>query len=160
MGEIQSVDLRIVSLLSAHGRMSNASLAARLGIAASTCHGRLVALTRNGVIRGFHADVDPAKVGRTVQAMIAVRLNNDARGRLAPFARYLADLPDVLNVYFLAGADDFCVHLATRDTDALRDFVLQHLSARPEVASTVTNLVFSHLRGGHPLVNNLEPGGG
>ena len=98
MGEMQPVDLRIVALLSTQGRMSNATLASRLGIAASTCHGRLVALTRNGVIRGFHADIDPNKVGRSVQAMIAVRLNNDARGRLAPFARYLADLPDVLNV--------------------------------------------------------------
>ena len=159
MREIPAVDLRLVSLLSENGRMSNASLAARLGIAASTCHGRLLALTRTGVIRGFHADVDPARVGRSVQAMIAVRLSNDARGRLAAFARYLAELPDVLNVYFLGGADDFQVHLATRDPSSLRDFVLRHLSDRPEVASTTTNLVFSHLRGRHPLVGALDDSG-
>jgi DNA-binding Lrp family transcriptional regulator len=147
MAELSRVDQEIVALLREDARMSNASIAARVGIAPSTCHGRMLALRRQGIIRGFHADVDTAKLGRPLQAMIAVRLNANARSRLAPFAHRVAQLPEVLNVYFLAGADDFQIHIATRDTTALRDFVLVHLSERPEVASTVTNLIFDHLRG-------------
>jgi DNA-binding Lrp family transcriptional regulator len=54
--------------------------------------------------------------------------------------------PEVLDVYFSAGADDYLLHVAMRDTGALRDFVLDHLSARPEVAATETILIFEHIR--------------
>jgi DNA-binding Lrp family transcriptional regulator len=71
-----------------------------------------------------------------------------SRQSLAPFARSIADRPEVLDVYFLAGADDFLLHVAVRDTAELRAFVVDQLSDRPEVASTETSLVFDHLRGG------------
>ena len=151
MDELSQVDREILALLSQDARMSNASLAARVGIAPSTCHGRLMSLIKRNVIRGFYADVDRAKLGRPLQAMIAVRIHPDARSRLAVFAQRVAALPEVLNVYFLAGADDFQIHVATRDPTTLRDFVLVELSQRPEVASTVTNLIFDHVRGGHRL---------
>jgi len=56
-------------------------------------------------------------------------------------------LPEVLNVYFLAGADDFLLQVATADSDELREFVVHHLSESSDVAMTETNLVFEHLRG-------------
>ncbi len=56
-------------------------------------------------------------------------------------------MPEVLNVFFLAGADDFHVHVAARDPDDLRAFVVDHLSSAPEVALTETNLIFEHKRG-------------
>ena len=72
------------------------------------------ALRERGVIRGYHADVDPAALGRPIQAMIAVRLQSHARGHIPDFWRKVAELPEVLNVFFLAGADDFLVHIAAR----------------------------------------------
>ena len=56
-------------------------------------------------------------------------------------------MPEVLNVYFLAGRDDFHVHVAAQDPDDLRAFVVDHLSSAPEVALTETNLIFEHKRG-------------
>lgn len=100
------------------------------------------------MIRGYHADVDPAALGRPLQAMIAVRLQSGARGHLSGFAEKMAALPEVLNVFFLGGADDFLVHVATEGSESLRDFVVDHLSSDPDVALTETNLVFDHLHGG------------
>ena len=102
------------------------------------------ALVDRGVIRGFHADVDPSAVGLGIQVLIAVRLQADARANIGSFARDIARLPGVMNVFFLGGADDFMIHAAAADTDALRDFVAEHLSRRPDVANTVTNLIFEH----------------
>ena len=79
--------------------------------------------------------------------MIAVRLRGDARGAINEFSDRLAGMTEVLNVYFLAGADDFHVHVAARDPDDLRAFVVNHLSSAPEVALTETNLIFEHKRG-------------
>ncbi len=128
--------------------MPNNALAQRAGIAASTCLGRVRALRESGVIRGYHADVDPAALGRPIQAMIAVRLQSHARGHIPDFMARIAELPEVLNVFFLAGADDFHVHIAARSTENLRDFVVVNLSGNPDVALTETNLIFEHIRAG------------
>lgn len=150
--EPDEIDLRILRVLAADARIPNNALAARVGIAPSTCLGRVRALRESGVIRGYHADVDPASLGRPLQAMIAVRLQAGARGRMVDFVDRMRRLPEVMDVYFLAGADDFLVHVATADGAGLRDFVVDQLSAHPEVGLTETNLIFDHVRGAGPAV--------
>ncbi|WP_282782913.1 MULTISPECIES: Lrp/AsnC family transcriptional regulator [unclassified Nocardia] len=143
---IDAIDRVLLDHLARDGRMTNNALAEAAGIAPSTCLGRVRSLVERGVIRGFHADIDPAALGRGLQAMIAVRLHGNSRKYLAEFGRQLAALPEVLNVYFIAGADDYLIHVATADTDGLRGFVLEHLSAHPAVSATETILIFEHLR--------------
>jgi DNA-binding Lrp family transcriptional regulator len=147
-GELDAVDRTILAELSADARIPNNALADRAGIAASTCLGRVRLLRERGVIRGFHADIDPAAIGRPIQAMIAVRMQSHARSHLREFAASVAELPEVLNVFFLAGADDFLVHVAARNTENLRTFVVVNLSGNPDVALTETNLIFEHIRAG------------
>lgn len=147
MSELDPIDAAIVRELVADARIANNVLAAKVGIAPSTCHGRVRALFERGVIRGVHADVDQAKVGRPLQAMISVRLRPESRAGLQAFAHTMAALPEVLNVYFLAGADDFLLQVATPGSEELREFVVHHLSGRRDVAMTETNLIFEHLRG-------------
>jgi DNA-binding Lrp family transcriptional regulator len=142
------VDQRLLRVLAADARIPNNALAERAGIAPSTCLGRVRALRESGAIRGFHADVDPAAVGRPIQAMIAVRLQSHARGHIPSFMARIAELPEVLQVYFLGGANDFLVHIAATSTENLRDFVVVNLSGNPDVALTETNLIFEHVRAG------------
>jgi DNA-binding Lrp family transcriptional regulator len=148
---LDAVDRAILSALAADARIANNALADQVGIAASTCLGRVRSLRERGVIRGFHADIDPAAVGRPIQAMIAVRMQSHARSHIAEFAAVVSELPEVLNVFFLAGADDFLVHVAARSTENLRDFVVVNLSGNPDVALTETNLIFEHIRAGAPF---------
>jgi DNA-binding Lrp family transcriptional regulator len=142
------IDRRLLRELVADARIPNNALAERVGIAPSTCLGRVRALRESGVIRGYHADVDPAALGRPIQAMISVRLQSHARGHIPDFMAKIAQLPEVLNVFFLGGADDFHVHIAAKSTDNLRDFVVVNLSGDPDVALTETNLIFDHIRAG------------
>ena len=72
-------------LLHADARMSNSALADAVGIAPSTCHGRVRRLQDLGVIRGFYADIDPAAIGLSLQAMISVSLQSNARGKIRNF---------------------------------------------------------------------------
>ena len=143
---LDDVDRAILHELAVDARVPNNALAERVGIAPSTCLMRVRALRERGVIRGFHADIDPASVGRAIQAMIAVRMQSHARSHIAEFASSVSLLPEVLNVFFLAGADDFLLHVAARDTENLRNFVVVNLSGNPDVALTETNLIFEHTR--------------
>jgi DNA-binding Lrp family transcriptional regulator len=145
---VDDVDRRILAQLAADARIPNNALAEAVGIAPSTCLGRVRALRDSGVIRGYHADIDPAALGRPIQAMIAVRLQAHARGHMTEFVAKVTELPEVLNVFFLGGADDFLVHIAATGTENLRDFVVVNLSGNPDVALTETNLIFEHVRAG------------
>jgi len=142
---LDEVDRRIVLELARDARLPNNVLAERAGVAASTCLGRVRALRERGVIRGYHADVDQAALGRSLQAMIAVRLQSTARGHIRAFVAEVARLPWVLNVYFLGGKDDFLLHVAAASSEDLRDFV-ETLSLNADVAYTETSLIFEHVR--------------
>lgn len=91
--DLDDVDRRILALLNADARMPNSALAEAVGIAPSTCHGRVRRLQDIGVIRGFHADIDPAAIGLPLQAMISVSLQAGARGKSAPSSNRSADGP-------------------------------------------------------------------
>ncbi|MGK2879908.1 MAG: Lrp/AsnC family transcriptional regulator [Mycobacterium sp.] len=149
--DLDDVDRRILLALHADARMSNSALADEVGIAASTCHGRVRRLQDLGVIRGFYTDIDPAAVGLALQAMISVSLQSNARGRIRHFIADIRRKPQVMDVYFLAGNDDFILHVAARDVDDLRAFVVENLNADADVAGTQTSLIFEHLRGAAPI---------
>lgn len=143
---LDDTDRALLRALVDDARVSNKELAATVGIAQSTCLARVRALREAGVIRGYHADVDPEALGYDLQAIIAIRLQPHARGAMAQFTAELSRRPEVLEVYFVAGADDFLVHVATTSTDALRRFVADALNRNPAIAGTETYLIFEHTR--------------
>ncbi len=149
--ELDDVDRRILTTLHGDARMSNNALADAVGIAPSTCHGRVRRLQDLGVIRGFYTDIDPAAIGLSLQAMISVSLQAGARGKIRSFIAQIRSKPQVMDVYFLAGSDDFLLHVAARDTEDLRSFVVENLNSDHDVAGTQTSLIFEHLRGASPL---------
>jgi DNA-binding Lrp family transcriptional regulator len=151
--DLDPVDRAILEALSEDARMPNSRLAERLGIAPSTCLARVRALRRSGVLRGFHADIDLAAVGRPLQAMIAVRLTVHAREQIDAFSRAVHALPGVLSVFHLAGANDYLVWVAAADAQDLREFVVDHLATHPSVAHAETSLIYEHRRGPGPWRN-------
>ncbi|MBN9108511.1 MAG: Lrp/AsnC family transcriptional regulator [Pseudonocardia sp.] len=142
---LDDIDRTLLRALERDARIPNNALAELAGIAPSTCLTRVRALRERGVIRGYHADVDPAAVGHPLQAMISVRLQSDARSNLAAFVEQVGRLPEVRDVYFLAGDDDYMLRVATADSSALRDFVMT-LNTHPDIAGTRTSLIFEHVR--------------
>lgn len=144
VGGLDDIDRAIIALLREDGRMSNASLATSTGIAPSTCLARVRSLRERGIITGFSAQIDRRALGMALQALIGVRIRAGARHQMADFMAELSAVPDVVQVFFLGGDEDFLVHVAVRDSDHVRDFVLENLSAHPAVAGTRTSLVLDH----------------
>ena len=146
--ELDEIDHELLRLLSTNARMTNTDLAEAAGIAASTCITRVRALVSRRVITGFNANINPAAIGLSSQVLISVTLRAGARSHLADFMSEMRTLPEVIQVFFLGGAEDFIVHLAVRDNDHVREFVLENLSSNATVASTRTNMVFEHFHKG------------
>jgi DNA-binding Lrp family transcriptional regulator len=148
---LDDLDIAILEALIEDARLPNSHLAERLGIAPSTCLARVRALRRSGVLRGFHAEVDLAALGRPLQAMIAVRLTVHAREQIEAFTRAVRELPGVLSVFHVAGVNDYLVWVAAADAQDLREFVVDHLATHPAVAHAETSLIYEHRRGPGPL---------
>jgi DNA-binding Lrp family transcriptional regulator len=155
-GRLDDVDRSILAALEHEGRLTNAALAARVGIAESTCIARVRALRESGAITGFAAHIDPAAVGRPLQAVIYVRLGSHNRVHVADFHRTVRTIPGVLTAFHVAGADDYVLHVAVASPEALRDLVLEHVTVSPAVRHTETHLVFEVIPG-PGLVEAPEP---
>ncbi|WP_082538166.1 Lrp/AsnC family transcriptional regulator [Angustibacter sp. Root456] len=145
--DLDPVDLAILRELQADGRTSNAQLASRAGVAPSTALARTRALRERGVVRGVHADIDPARVGRPLQVLIAVRLHGHTHAHVDAFRALAPTLPGVVQVFHVAGQDDYLIHVAATSADAVRALILDRITSHPAVRATQTHLVFEHLRG-------------
>jgi DNA-binding Lrp family transcriptional regulator len=152
---LDDVDRALVRALLRDGRTPNVALAREAGIAESTCVARVRSLRERGIVTGVTADVDLVRLGLPVQAMVAIRFSGHARADVDALAAEVTELPGVVATWNISGADDFLVHVAAASPDALRDFVLDHLTGRPGVVHAETSLVFHGYRG-----RNLLPGDG
>ncbi|MBL8988447.1 MAG: Lrp/AsnC family transcriptional regulator [Gemmatimonadetes bacterium] len=145
MTTIDRTDAAILGALQKNARVSNKELAEGLGLAPSSTWERVKRLNQEGVLAGFHARLAPAAVGIRLQALVAVRIGRHSLELLERFRAEVLALEEVVALYHLAGADDFLVHVAVRDADHLRAFLLAAFTTRAEVAHLETHLVFEHV---------------
>ena len=144
--EFDRADQLLLQALQEDARSSYKELAARTGLAPSSCLARVRSLRARGVISGFRAELDLRQLGRTLEALIAIRLRAPARALQEPFERSLLALPETLALFSLAGPDDYLLHVALAEPEQLRAFVRDRLSGRSEIAQLQTSLVYAHRR--------------
>ncbi|WP_309071481.1 Lrp/AsnC family transcriptional regulator [Arthrobacter sp.] len=149
---LDPVDRRIVQELLADARITNAQLAEKVGVAPSTALLRTRQLTERGVISGYHAELNLAAIGRSVQALISVQLKGHNREEIDRFTSRVPALPEVVATFHVSGSVDYLIHLAVPDTESLRDWVLDYLTTDPVVGHTETTLVFNRMDGNAGLL--------
>ncbi|MDF2178522.1 Lrp/AsnC family transcriptional regulator [Aliiglaciecola sp. CAU 1673] len=140
---LDSTDLAILELLYTDARITNKELAAKVGLAPSSCLERVKRLQQEAVIQGTRLQLDMRALGGHLQALISVRLSNHNRETVDNFAAALQPLPEVINLLHMGGENDFLVHVTLTDTAHLRDFVFNAITARPEVHHVETALVYN-----------------
>lgn len=153
MANLDTIDRRLLAELQDDGRMTNVELAHRVGLTAPPCLRRVRALEELGVIRGYHADLDPAKLGFSITVFAMVSLRSQAEGDLREFEAAMADLPEVREVHMLNGEIDFILKIVSEDLQRFQEFLTSKLTPAPNVASVKTSLTIrtSKNRPGVPL---------
>ena len=96
--------------------MTNVELARRAEISAPPCLRRVRRLEEAGVIRGYHADTDPAKLGWPIEFFAVVGLDSQKEAVLSAFERLVAKWPEVRECHMIRGGGDFLLRLVARDT--------------------------------------------
>jgi Lrp/AsnC family leucine-responsive transcriptional regulator len=144
MRTINETDTAITTILQENARTSNAEVARQVGLAPSAVFERIRKLEEKGVLRGFHADVDPHAAGLPLLAFIFVRSNERAGGIAT--AEKLSRIPEVLEVHHIAGEDCFLVKLRAADTEALGRLLRERIGSLPSVTSTRTTIVLETVK--------------
>lgn len=144
MSELDERDRGILDALRANARLSNKQIAARVGIAESTCSERLRRLEKQGILRGYRADLDLRQLGVGLEALVTVRLRRHSFDDVAAFHGHAQTLPEIRAIFHMTGRTDFVLHVAVQDTNHLRSFALGSITSRPEVARIETALIYEH----------------
>ncbi len=139
--KLDPIDRHILSELQADGRMTNVELARRVGISAPPCLRRVRTLEEQGYIRGYHADINPRKMGFEVQVFAMVGLQSQAEADLTKFENRCRAWPLVRECHMLNGEVDFILKCVAPDLSTFQSFLTEELTAAENVASVKTSLV-------------------
>lgn len=144
--QIDDTDRRLLRMLQADGRISNQELAHRCNLSASACSERVRRLRDHGVITGFSAQIDPAKVGRALLIFVEVVLDRTTGDVFEAFAAAARRAPDVLECHMVAGGFDYLIKARVKDMEAYRAFLGEVLVEMPGVRETRTYAVLEEIK--------------
>lgn len=144
--QLDQRDLRILDLLQRDCRISNADLAAAVGMSASALWRRVRALEEGGVIERYGATVSPARMGLGFEAIVHVRLRRHDPERIVEFIRAVEGRREVQECYATTGQADYHLRVLCPDLDAYNRFLEEFMFRQPAVDSAQTNVVLRTIR--------------
>lgn len=142
---MDEIDRSILAVLRRDGRISNADLAAQVGLSPSPCLRRVRRLEQSGVIRGYRAQVDPDVVGRSLRVFVGVRLARHGRPEVTAFERAVVRLPEVEFCHHVTGNFDYLLQVEVADLAGYEQFHAKRLSALPGVAAVTSYVTMKTL---------------
>lgn len=138
--DLDSIDKRILSVLQKKGRIQNLELAKEVGLSPSPCLRRVRLLEEAGVIKGYTALLDAAKIGMKLTVFARIWLSGQDVDTTDHFVREVVKLPEVVECHLMAGDCDFILRIVAADLDAYRKFQIEHLGRIKGVKSIKTEI--------------------
>jgi Lrp/AsnC family transcriptional regulator, leucine-responsive regulatory protein len=146
MTPLDRIDIKILRLLQAEGRLTNAEVATRVNLSAATCHRRTKRLFDEGHITGVRAEVAPAAVGLGALVMVGVVLDRSTPDSFAAFEGAVLALKEVLDCNLVAGDFDYLLKIRVQDMADFNKLHGQKLIALPGVRQTRTFFVMKEVK--------------
>ncbi len=143
---IDNIDKKILETLQENGRIKNSDLAKTINISPPPTAERVKKLEKNGYINKYVALVDPTKVGITCFTYVEVTLVRHGKDAVDRFMSSIVKLDQVMECHHITGGADFLLKIATRDIPTYEQFIIQTLTALPDVQHLKTLVVLSTLK--------------
>ena len=140
------IDRAILRELQASGRLSIVELATRVNLTKTPCAERVRKLEQAGVIRAYHAELDPPALGAAHVVLVQVQLRTTTATDLDAFNRAVREIPEIQSCYMIAGDFDYLLKVRTRDIDHYRRLLGESISRLPNVQQTHTYVVMETVK--------------
>lgn len=142
--DLDAFDHHIIDALRANGRLSNLELAARMPLSHSAISRRIKRLEESGVIRGYHARIDPVAAGEAVRVLASV--HRQPHVPAAEVAQALRDLPGVTSCWIVSGDCDVMIEITARDMAHFSSIMLDRVQNLPGVAATKSMFILTAVK--------------
>ena len=144
--DLDAIDRRILAELQADARISNAALAAAVGLSPSPCLRRVRALEAAGVIKGYTALLEAGAVGLPISVFVQVTLERQVEQALETFERAIRERPEVMECYLMTGDADYLLRVVVSDLAAYERFLKEHLTRVAGVASIKSSFALNQVK--------------
>lgn len=128
---MDDTDLKILAILQEDASLSVAEIAGRVNLSQTPCWRRIQRLERDGVIAGRVALLDPEAIGLGLSIFVEIETGDHSAAWLARFAETVAAMPEVMEVYRMAGDVDYLLRIAVPNMAAYDDFYRRLIAAVP-----------------------------
>ncbi len=146
MDRLDAIDCKIIAAVQNDGRITINDLAERVGLSPSPCARRLRILEEKGIIKGYTATIDQAKVGLPVSAFASIKLERQREEDLDRFAKAVARWPEVVDCYLMTGQRDYLMRIVVRDLQAYETFIKSKLTRLDGIASIETSFALDQVK--------------
>lgn len=152
---LDQTDFAIIKHLQNNARLSNKELSGLIGLAPSSCLSRVRNLLNRNVLKKFSVEIDRKAMGIDIQAMLTLTFTNHSKEKFSKLTEYLRNQPEVYALYHLSGVNDVLIHVMVKDTNHLRDFVMDKVTSQEEVDRCDTSLIYNEYRN-HTIPNYIK----
>ncbi|WP_268942687.1 Lrp/AsnC family transcriptional regulator [Paracoccus benzoatiresistens] len=144
--KLDAFDIALLSALQKDGSLTNAALAEVVNLSASQCSRRRAALEEAGVIEGYSARLNAAKLGYGLRAIIRVNLSIHGQTNEGDFARFVESHSQIRSAFSVSGDADYILDVRVRDLEAFADFMHRQLLPNPQVSQVRSEIVLKTLK--------------
>lgn len=141
MRQFDGFDRHILTTLQGEGRLSNADLADRIGLSTTPCLRRVKSLERDGIIRGYHADLDPCKIGLGLTVMVSIKISVHHEDQTSAIQDAFKALPEVVSCHLVSGEADYLLEVMVPDLSAYERFLVGKLLKFPTIQDVRSSFV-------------------
>ena len=155
---MDAADRKLLEALQEDSTRSLADLADLAALSSSACHRRVRALEQSGVIAGYGARLDPAKLGLSLVVSVEITLISQSSESMAAFEASVMNFDDILDCHLMSGAGDYLLRVAARDLEQFDRIHRECLSRLPGVASMRSSFQIRSIKRwtGYPVARDLR----
>ena len=135
---MDAIDRRILRALHGEARLTNAELSERAGLSPSPCWARVRRMEQAGIIRGYRAELDQAKLGLPDTVIIEVMTEQHDETQLSRFEEAIAQMPEVIEAWLVTGEYDYIIKAAVGGTVGYERLLREKIYRLPGVRHTRT----------------------
>ena len=146
--QLDEIDFKILELLQEDGKMANIDLAKKIGLSPAATLERVRKLETAYIIQGYHAKLNPDKLGLNFRAYVLVALNNHSKDAIDHFIEKTKKITAIVECYQTAGGLDFILKIITKDKDTYLKAVLSSLTQFENIEKIQTLIIFSENKEG------------
>ena len=143
---IDKTDLQILDHLQRDGRLSVVDLAKRVNLSPTPCTARIRKLEEAGVIKGYHAELDPLKMGQALMVFVTVKLRGTDEATLEKFNAAVKPIEPILECHMVGGGFDYLLKIRVRDMSEYREILGGVIGRLPMVEGTHSYFVMEDVK--------------